>query len=103
MRTPPEAITRSFDRALFAVRADQRYKTLLAIREYPNTHTIYPFGEVLHYTDRRTDLPAEPIGQQLTEFLTSRGLAGVSTEPIPATIEDSFMAYLGGAEEAPTS
>jgi ABC-type multidrug transport system ATPase subunit len=99
----PEMITRSFDRALFAVRADQRYKTLLAIREYPNTHTIYPFGEVLHYTDRRTDLPPEPIGQQLTEFLTSRGLAGVSTEPIPATIEDSFMAYLGGAEEAPTS
>jgi ABC-2 type transport system ATP-binding protein len=99
----PEQITRSFDRALFAVRAAQRYKTLLAIREYPNTHTIYPFGEVLHYTDSRTDLPPEPIGQQLTEFLTSRGLAGVSTEPIPATIEDSFMAYLGGAEEAPTS
>jgi hypothetical protein len=54
---------------------------------------------VLHYTDRRTDLPAEPIAQQLTAFLARRGLAGVSAEPIPATIEDSFMAYLGGAEE----
>jgi ABC-2 type transport system ATP-binding protein len=73
---------------------------LLAIREYPHTHTIYPFGEVLHYTDRRTDLPAEPISRELTAFLAGRGLAGVSAEPIPATIEDSFMAYLGGAEEA---
>jgi ABC-2 type transport system ATP-binding protein len=99
----PEMITRSFDRTLFAVRSDQRYQALLTIREYPHTHTIYPFGEVLHYTDRRTDLPAEPIKEQLTDFLTSRGLAGVSAEPIPATIEDSFMAYLWGVEEAPPS
>ena len=94
----PGQITRSFDRALFAVRSDRRYQALLAIREYPHTHTVYPFGEALHYTDRRTDLAAEPIERQLTAFLTSRGLGGVSTEPIPATIEDSFMAYLGGAE-----
>jgi ABC-type multidrug transport system ATPase subunit len=96
----PEQITRSFDRALFAVRSDQRYQALLAIRRYPHTHTIYPFGEVLHYTDRRTDLPAGPIREQLTEFLTGQGFAGATAEPIPATIEDSFMAYLGGAEEA---
>lgn len=96
----PAAITRSFDRALFAVRAQERYKMLLTLREYPHTHSVYPFGEVLHYTDRRTDLAAEPIRDQLTGFLTSRGLTGVSAEPIPATIEDSFMAYLGGATAA---
>jgi ABC-type multidrug transport system ATPase subunit len=96
----PEQITRSFDRALFAVRSDERYQALLAIRRYPHTHTIYPFGEVLHYTDRRTDLPAGPIREQLTEFLTGQGFAGATAEPIPATIEDSFMAYLGGVEEA---
>jgi ABC-2 type transport system ATP-binding protein len=96
----PDQITRSFDRTLFAVRSDQRYKALLTIREYPHTHTIYPFGEVLHYTDQRTDLGAGTIEQELTTFLAGRGLAGVSAEPIPATIEDSFMAYLGGAEEA---
>jgi len=99
----PDRITRSFDRALFAVRSGQRYQALLAIRRYPHTHTIYPFGEVLHYTDRRTDLPAEPIQEQLIEFLAGQGLAGASAEPIPATIEDSFMAYLGGAEEAQPS
>jgi ABC-type multidrug transport system ATPase subunit len=99
----PDAITGSFDRALFAVRAGERYRTLLAIREYPHTHTVYPFGEVLHYTDRRTSLPDQPIRAELTDFLESRGLTGVSAETIPATIEDSFMAYLGGAEEAPSS
>ena len=41
----PEAITRSFDRPLLAVRADDRYRALLALRDYPHTHTVYPFGE----------------------------------------------------------
>jgi drug efflux transport system ATP-binding protein len=99
----PEAIIRSFDRTLFAVRADRRYPALLAVREYPHTHTVYPFGEVLHYTDRRTDVPPAAVREELTGFLSARGITGVSAETIPATIEDSFMAYLGGAEEAPAA
>ena len=97
----PDAITGSFDRPLLAVRPGERYRTLIAIREYPHTHTIYPFGEVLHYTDRRTELPAESLQAQLTDYLASRGLPALSAALIPATIEDSFMAYLGGADEAP--
>jgi ABC-type multidrug transport system ATPase subunit len=98
----PSAITESFGRTLFAVRAGQRYRVLLAIREFPHTHTVYPFGDVLHYTDQRTGLAAEPIAAELTAFLAGRGLAGASAETIPATIEDSFMAFLGGAAEAPS-
>ncbi len=99
----PEAITRSFDRTLFAVRCDRRYESLLALREYPHTHTVYPFGEVLHYTDRRTDLPADTIRQDLGRFLTARGLTTVPAETIPASIEDCFMAHLGEAEGAAAS
>jgi ABC-type multidrug transport system ATPase subunit len=98
----PSAITESFGRTLFAVRAGPRYRALLAIREFPHTHTVYPFGDVLHYTDQRTGLAAEPIAAELTAFLAGRGLAGASAETIPATIEDSFMAFLGGASEAPS-
>jgi ABC-type multidrug transport system ATPase subunit len=98
----PSAITESFGRTRFAVRARQRYRVLLAIREFPHTHTVYPFGDVLHYTDQRTGLAAEPIAAELTAFLAGRGLAGASAETIPATIEDSFMAFLGGAAEAPS-
>jgi ABC-type multidrug transport system ATPase subunit len=99
----PTAITQSFDRALYAVRPAERYPTLLALREYRHSHTVYPFGEVLHYTDRRTDLPAEQIRGELCAYLEGCNLAAVSAEAIPATIEDSFMAYLGGAAEAPSS
>jgi ABC-type multidrug transport system ATPase subunit len=99
----PEAITRSFDRPLLAVRADQRYESLLALREYPHTRTVYPFGEVLHYTDARAGLPVETVSREVVAFLRSRGLTAVSAAPIPASIEDSFMAYLGTPEEAPAA
>lgn len=92
----PGAITRSFDRCLFAVRSEHRYPTLLALREYPHTHTVYPFGESLHYTDKRTDLAPETLGAEVVTYLTARGSLGISAEPIPATIEDSFMARMGG-------
>ena len=99
----PHAVTESFDRPLLAVRADQRYESLLALREYPHTHTVYPFGEMLHYTDARATLPVETIGAEVVAFLETRGLTGVSAARILATIEDSFMAYLGTPEEAPAA
>jgi ABC-2 type transport system ATP-binding protein len=99
----PEAITRRFDRVLLAVRADDRYRALLALREYPETHTVFPFGETLHFTDRRQDADAGRIQADLVTYLTHRGFSGVSARPIPATIEDSFMARMGTAEEAPTA
>jgi ABC-2 type transport system ATP-binding protein len=99
----PDAITGSFDRALFAVRSAERYRTLLALREYPHTHSIFPFGDVLHYTDRRAEFPAGQVQAELVAHLASHGIAGASAEPIPATIEDSFMAYMGSAEEVPTT
>jgi ABC-2 type transport system ATP-binding protein len=99
----PDAITRSFSRPLFALRSDDRYRALLTLREYPHTFSIFPFGAVLHYTDQRTGLSAELLASQVTEFLTARGLTGVTAEPIPATIEDSFMAHMGSAEEAPAA
>lgn len=95
----PDAITRSFDRPLFAVRAGNRYATLLALREYPHTHTVYPFGESLHYTDTRIDGDAAAIGAEVVAYLGSRGGIGVSAEPVAATIEDCFMARMGGAVE----
>ncbi len=99
----PDGITRPFDRPLLAVRADERYQSLLALREYPHTHTVYPFGEVLHYTDARATLPVESVSREVVAFLGSRGLTAVSAAATPASIEDSFMAYLGTPEEAPAA
>ena len=113
----PDAIARSFDRPLLAVHSANRYETLRALRDYPHTHTVYPFGETLHYTDARTDLSVEQLEREVQAFLETRGVphqgrapggsesrarASLHVERIPATVEDTFMARMG-PETAPHS
>ncbi len=96
----PDAITGSFDRPLLGIRASDRYRALLAVRQYPNTHTVYPFGDVLHYTDKREGAGIDRLAGELTAFLEARGFRDVRADVIRPTIEDSFMAYMGAAEES---
>jgi ABC-type multidrug transport system ATPase subunit len=91
----PAAITDSFDRPLIAVRAANRYQALLALRRYAETHSVYPFGEVLHFTDKRLHASPDVASRGVVEFLASRGIGGVDARPTEVTIEDSFMARMG--------
>jgi ABC-type multidrug transport system ATPase subunit len=93
----PRAIAASFGRPLFAVRAANRVHALQALREYPQTHSVYPFGETMHYADRRSDVAADRIAQEVEAFLSERGIAAVTVEPTAPTVEDSFMARMGAA------
>ena len=88
----PDAITRSFDRPLLGVRAKERYKALLALRKFEHAQSAYPFGDVIHYTDKRTDVQQDRIANDLKAFLTANGFADASVEPLTPTVEDSFIA-----------
>jgi ABC-2 type transport system ATP-binding protein len=95
----PEAVTRSFEGALFAVHVHDRYSALLALRRYPHAGTAYPFGETLHYTDARKTAATDVVSRDVTEFLRANGFADARIEQIPATVEDTFMARMGTAGE----
>ena len=88
----PSGIIAAFDRPLLGVHAAERYKALLALRKYEYAHSAYPFGDVVHYTDARTDLPAEKIGADIKRFLDANGFTDASVEPMTPTVEDSFIA-----------
>jgi len=96
----PQAVADSFDRPLFAIRARDRYPVLKALRDFPHTHSIYPFGETLHYADQRTDASPDQIASEVREFLSSHGFADATVEPTAPTVEDSFMARMGAPEGA---
>ena len=96
----PARVAASFGRPLFAVRAAERYPLLLAAREYVNAATVFPFGDVLHFTDRRNDVEAEQMARELGDFLRGRGFADVEVFPAAPTIEDTFMARMGEPEKA---
>ena len=90
----PSAIAGSFGRPLLSVKAKDRYRALLVLRDFPHLHTVFPFGEVLHYSDERKDAPPDQVGAEVADFLRAKGMEGVEVHPIAAGIEDSFMERL---------
>ena len=96
----PDRIAASFGQPLFMVRGVERYRLLLAAREYANAATVFPFGDVLHYTDRRDGVTPGQIARELREYLRSRGFTDAEVEETRPTIEDTFMARMGEPERA---
>lgn len=94
----PGAVARSFERPLISVRSNKRHEALRALRQYPFTMTAYPFGETIHFTDKRAEIPASRQQAELREFLESRGFGDLEVKFTPATVEDTFMARMAPAE-----
>ena len=90
----PAAIGERYPRPLFAVRCSNILGLLSALRGFPHAAAVWPFGEALHYTDNRTNMPPGAIGGELAAYVESAGLSEVSIRPIAAGIEDSFMWYM---------
>lgn len=99
----PGKIGRGFSRPLLAVRGSQRYAMLLALRELPHAHSVYLFGEELHYSDARADVAVASVSGEVVRFLAERGFRDVESRPISAGIEDSFMELMGGAPAVSTA
>ncbi|NBC27998.1 MAG: ATP-binding cassette domain-containing protein [Bacteroidetes bacterium] len=85
-----EQVVSAFGKPLFAVKADQRYELLQSLRSYPHSDSVQPFGEFVHYTDRRERFKKEDVEL----YLENQGCTGVVIEWVQPTIEDSFMALM---------
>lgn len=86
----PATIGRRFGHPLVGVRAGNRSRLLVLLRALPTAHSVYPFGEELHYADRR-DVAADAIAREIEEVVRGRGFADVQARPVTAGIEDVFM------------
>ena len=93
----PSAIGARFAMPLVAVRGGNRYAVLQALRDFPHAHSVFLFGEALHYTDRRRNVPGAVLAEDIRAYLEKRGQHGVTASPITPGIEDSFMALMGAA------
>ena len=96
----PRAIGARFDRPLLAVRSAERVALLRALREHPYAHSVFPFGEAVHYTDQRVDREASEIAAELRRHLAARGLADAAVSVTEPGIEDVFMALMQRAPKA---
>jgi ABC-type multidrug transport system ATPase subunit len=86
----PRSIGSRFAHPLVGIKSSDRYRLLTALRQMPNAHSVYPFGEELHYADRREMTPQQ-VANDLKAQLERDGFSDARVNPIAAGIEDVFM------------
>jgi len=90
-------ITSTFAPKVFAIRDAHMYHLLQALEHSPHMHSVYPFGEDLHYIDKRTSIGENGI----KAYLAESGFDEAVVKPIEPGIEDVFM-ELASKETTPS-
>jgi len=83
----PAIIMKGFPKPLLAIRTNKMFNLLYDMREYKNTHTVYPFGDYFHFTPINDNYDRKDI----ENYLVSKGHINIMIEKIDANIEDCFM------------
>jgi ABC-type multidrug transport system ATPase subunit len=89
----PQNIRDGFSRKLFSARAADKYRLLLALRNFPGTLSVYPFGDSIHVT-----FSEEIPGTELSEHLLKSGITDAALCETEAGIEDRFLELMGKNE-----
>ncbi|MFD2550847.1 ABC transporter ATP-binding protein [Bizionia sediminis] len=84
----PEALVAQYPKTIFNISANNMYLLIKSLQAYPYQHSVYPFGEFVHYSDTRDTFSIEA----LKTYLENNQLSHIYIEETQATIEDSFMA-----------
>ena len=83
----PDAIVKHYPKTLFNVSANNMYQLIQSLNAYEHQYSVYPFGEFVHYSDKRIDFNIE----ELELYLEAQNLSEVHIEQTQPTIEDTFM------------
>ena len=89
----PEVVRSEFSGKLFNVKAKEKYKLLIAIRNFPGTKSAYPFGDSLHVT-----FNTDEYDNTLFDLLKKEGINDAVIEEASAGIEDRFLQLMGRAQ-----
>ena len=83
----PAEIVKSYPKQLLSIRSKELYPLLRDLREYPDTGSVFPFGQELHYTSKNTTIDTNPM----RKYLEEKGHKEINISSIQPGIEDVFM------------
>ncbi|MBL4568389.1 MAG: ABC transporter ATP-binding protein [Flavobacteriaceae bacterium] len=83
----PQNIVKHFPKKLYNVSANKMYELIESLKNYEYQYSVYPFGEFVHYTDKRESFNP----QELQHYLEANNLNNITIETTKPTIEDTFM------------
>ncbi len=94
----PQAIIEQYPNRLMAVKSESIYRLINDLKNYNQTHSVYPFGEYLHYAPKEKSTGPD----QLKSYLQEKGHENVEVNEIEAGIEDCFMELMSGHHKKET-
>lgn len=83
----PQEIIKHYPKKIYDVRADNMYRLIESLKSFEHHYSVYPFGEFVHYTDKRDDFNP----QELQQYLAANNHQNIKIEITKTTIEDTFM------------
>jgi ABC-2 type transport system ATP-binding protein len=89
----PAKITEGFSRRIFRAKASEKHRLIIALRNYPQTFTAYPFGDSVHVTFTNNF-----IDPALFDYLKNSGISDASLIEAEAGIEDRFLELMNRSE-----
>ena len=84
----PQEIVKHYPKTIYNVKANNMYLLIESLKNYQNNYSVYPFGEFVHYSDKRDDFNQI----DLQHYLEKNHLQNIQISKTKATIEDTFMA-----------
>ncbi len=83
----PQNISKRFPTKLYNVSSDNTYQLIQDLKSYKTMHSVFPFGEWIHYTDSKKDFNPK----DLLAYLKEKEHTAIVIEETVPTIEDTFM------------
>jgi ABC-type multidrug transport system ATPase subunit len=83
----PQGIINRFDKRLLAISSKNKFTLLTDMRDFYDTNSIFPFGQVLHYTSKSN----QPNADEIRQYLQNKGHENILVETTIPDIEDCFM------------
>lgn len=76
-----------YPRRIYSIKTDIMYTLLNDLRNYDFAHSVFSFGDSLHYTDSRSSVNSNNV----IEYLKSKEHTNITIIEIEPNIEDCFM------------
>lgn len=93
----PENIEKKYPYPIFSMYHENLYELMLALREFPLSRSVFPFGQYLHYTPKKGGIDLA----QLEHYMKEKGFENIEIQEISPGIEDCFMEFLQQKEQTP--
>ncbi len=83
----PQAIIDAYPKDIIALRADDMYRLVMDLRDFPQADSVLLFGQEVHYSGKGKNIDRDAI----RKYLEDKEHKDIQINTISAGIEDSFL------------